>query len=506
MLLRCLRRGGGDGSRPAAERQRGLARAGDTAPVTAPGYPHSTWRSDTGATDPSPAREAAGEGSACGFLTLSRGRGATPDSTRDSGTAPRLRPALGQAGEDGERAGDGHRHRETSSLPPAQRPAPHRSSSLSPAPARPRSARRPRAHGGHPRPHACVPPHTAAARPSGAPRARRLPPATVPYRGAPPPTGRAPPSPRAPGEEGESPTRRLSAAPPHQAESSRQGESFPSAVDGGGPCPGEAGGRWGAAERPGEPGRRRAARPSGGDPRPLQASLPRRHDHVVDNQVGRGQGARALPPPRLLAAVAVIRPAAAAARRRHVAALPRPPPALSARRDGGAGPLHLPRRRRRRHFGGGQSAVGSRRPSRLAVRGAGGKEGAPVSAAPRGALRVRAGPSGARGGELGNVERERRQIVGALPLTARAGRPAGRPGLASAGADKRPYRSRFNNQKNRLKMPLCGLTPAGRNRSVISLGKLIALVFKVRLFQEYLVGFHHLNGLTSCWSRAPPEL
>lgn len=63
----------------------------------------------------------------------------------------------------------------------------------------------------------------------------------------------------------------------------------------------------------------------------------------------------------------------------------------------------------------------------------GGREGAPGSAAPRGALRVRAGPSGARGGELGNVEREWRQFVGALPLTARAGRPAGRPGLALPG-------------------------------------------------------------------------
>lgn len=61
------------------------------------------------------------------------------------------------------------------------------------------------------------------------------------------------------------------------------------------------------------------------------ASLPRRHHHIVDNEIGRGQGARAFPPPRLLAAVAVIRPAAAAARRRHVAALPRLPPALSLR-------------------------------------------------------------------------------------------------------------------------------------------------------------------------------
>lgn len=78
--------------------QRGLARAGDTAPVTAPGYPHSTWRSDTGTTDPSPAREAAGEGSACGFLMLSRGRGATPDSTRDSGNGTAPPPGAGAGG------------------------------------------------------------------------------------------------------------------------------------------------------------------------------------------------------------------------------------------------------------------------------------------------------------------------------------------------------------------------------------------------------------------------
>ena len=89
---------------------------------------------------------------------------------------------------------------------------------------------------------------------------------------------------------------------------------------------------------------------------PAPGSLPRRHHHVVNDEVGRGQGSRALLPPRLLPAVTVVRPAPAAARRRHVAALPRPPPALGARREREAGP---PRRRARsrRHLGGGPSGV-----------------------------------------------------------------------------------------------------------------------------------------------------
>lgn len=47
-------------------------------------------------------------------------------------------------------------------------------------------------------------------------------------------------------------------------------------------------------------------------------------------------------------------------------------------------------------------------------------------------------------------------------------------------------------------MPLCELAAAGRNRSVLSLEKLVALVAKVRLFWEYLVGLQHVYSLISC--------
>lgn len=206
----------------------------------------------------------------------------------------------------------------------------------------------------------------------------------------------------------------------------------------GGPCPGEGGGRDAerAAGRRGEPRRGaparadppRAAAPGG----PRTPPLPRRHHHVVDNEVGRGQGARALPPPRLLAAVAVIRPAAAAtaaARRRHVAALPRPPPALSVQGGRGAGP---PRRsRRRRHLGGGQGALRSRWLARLAApgageerEGAGGRRRRPCSgsvpcvpAAPglRGAM------AGARRAGLGSVNRGGWRVPGEFGFMRGAG-------------------------------------------------------------------------------------
>lgn len=88
--------------------------------------------------------------------------------------------------------------------------------------------------------------------------------------------------------------------------------------------------RGSPAER--SPALRRRPRPGSSASGPAR-SLPRRHHHVVDNEIARGQRARALPAPRLLPAVAVVRPAPAAPGRRHLEArAPRP-----LRRSTGAG-------------------------------------------------------------------------------------------------------------------------------------------------------------------------